>query len=70
MGDTCILGGALFLKLFPKTNQKKNSALFFRVSLGHLNNVVTKLFPEQIQNSGIFRTRGVRVTLSIYPVKL
>ena len=32
--------------------------------------VILKLFPEQIQNSGIFRTRNVVRTLSIYPVKI
>ena len=64
MSDVRVLGGALFFKLLPKTSQKKNSALFFRVSLRYLNNVITKLFPEQIQNSGIFRTPGIRGTLS------
>ena len=32
--------------------------------------VKLKLFPKQIQNSGIFRTRDVSRTLSIYPVKI
>ena len=60
MGDVRILGGALFFKLVPKTNQNKNSVLFYRASLGYLNNVITKLFPEQIQNSSIFRDRGIQ----------
>ena len=49
-----------FSNSFLKPAKKKNSALFFRVSLGYLNNVITKLFPKQIQNSGIFRTRAIR----------
>ena len=30
--------------------------------------VILRLSPEQIQTSGIFRTRGILRTLSIYPV--
>ena len=32
--------------------------------------VILKLLPEQIQNSSIFRTRGILGTLSNCPVKL
>ena len=31
--------------------------------------VILRLLPEQTQNSGIFRTRAMLRTLSIYPVK-
>ena len=50
--------------------------LFFRVSHEYLNLkfslelLYLELFPEQIQNSGIFRTRDILRTLSIYPVKI
>ena len=32
--------------------------------------VILRFFPELIQNSGIFGTRGILRTFSIYPVRL
>ena len=43
--------------------------LFFRVSWIFQFKVILRLLPEQIQNSGIFRTQAMLRTLSIYPVK-
>ena len=78
------MGGALFLKLIPKTHRKycskvvkefrfqviyTSNILLYRVSPGYLN-LKLKLLPEQIQNSGIFRTRDILRTLSICPVKI
>ena len=80
------MGGAFFLKLFPKICRKwvlfkarkriqvsgyihSKHILFFRVFLGHLK-VIWRLFPEQLQTSGTYRTWGILRNLSIYPVKL
>ena len=57
---------------------KKNSRFrlytlptFFRVSPGYWNlEVILKLFPEQIQNSDIFRNRAILRILSICLVKM
>ena len=61
-------------------SQKKNSGFrsytlqtyFIRQSFPWIFEfkVILRLFPELIQNSGIFRTGGILRTLSIYPVKL
>ena len=63
-----VVNSALFLKLFPKTARNEYCSTLekeFRFQVIVEFKKILELFPEQIRNSGIFRTRDILRSLSV-----